>query len=235
MGNEFSLTKIREGDTMPDPVSVFEESKRASRRILGQTIVRALSAKGFVAEYADTKEQALEAVLRIIPEGTSVGIPGSVTIREIGAFEKLGERGCRISHHWDPSMNPERRKQAWKDEAASEYYLTSSNAITYDGMLVNIDGNGNRVSAMAWADNPIVYVIGINTSSPDIQTALKRIRDHATPPNALRLHIDTPCSKVGHCSDCDASTRVCRAVLILERPTSGRRTHVIIVGEELGY
>ena len=220
---------------MPDSVNVFEESRQASRRLLGQTIVKAMSAKGFIAEYADTKEQAMDAVLRIIPEGASVGIPGSVTIREIGAFEKLRERGCAIFHHWDPSFTPEQRKQAWKDEAASDYFLTSSNGVTYDGMLVNIDGNGNRVGAMAWADNPIIYVVGVNKASRDIQSALDRIRDHATPPNALRLHVDTPCSKVGHCVDCDASTRVCRAVLILERPTMGRKTHVIIVGEDLGY
>ena len=85
-----------------------------------------------------------------------------------------------------------------------------------------------------------IHVLASNSRSPkqmarDIQSALDRIRDHATPPNALRLHIDTPCSKVGHCVDCDASTRVCRAVLILERPTMGRKTHVIIVGEDLGY
>lgn len=216
-------------------LSPFQSAMTEKNRLLGETVVKALSENGFYAKYVETREEALKEVLEIIPEGVSVGIPGSVTVREIGALEKLQERGNKIFHHWDPTLTPELKNQRLTDENNSDFILTSSNAVTQDGMLVNIDGVGNRVSAMAWGNNPIVYVVGINKVTKDLQSAIQRVRDEATPPNALRLGIDTPCSKTGHCMDCKSSSRVCRALLILERATMGRKSHVVIVGEDLGY
>lgn len=220
---------------MSDTKNPFIAAQNASNRQLGLSAVKALSSKGFNAVFVNTKEEALEEVLKLIPEKTTVGIPGSVTIRQIGALEKLMERGCTIAHHWDPSLTPEQKNEVLKREFLSDYFLTSSNALTLDGMLVNIDGTGNRVSAMAWGTNTLIFVVGINKIAKDIDSALVRIRNNATPPNATRLHIDTPCTHVGHCVNCDSPQRVCRAVLILERPTTGRKTHVIVVGESLGY
>lgn len=213
----------------------FAAAQTASNRQLGVNVVKNLTSKGFEAIYVDTGEQALEEVLKLIPQNATVGIPGSVTIRQIGAIEKLQERGCTIAQHWDPTLSPEQKKEVLKKEFLSDYFLTSSNALTEEGMLVNIDGTGNRVSAMAWGTNMLIFVVGINKIARDVDSALARIRDKATPPNAIRLNIDTPCSHVGHCVDCNGATRVCRAVLILERPTTGRETHVIVVGENLGY
>ena len=216
-------------------LSPFQPAMTEKNRLLGETVVKALSENGFYAKYVRTREEALKEVLELIPEGVSVGIPGSVTIREIGALEKLQERGNKVFHHWDPNLTPESKNQRLTDENNSDYILTSSNAVTHDGMLVNIDGVGNRVSAMAWGNNPIIYVVGINKVTKDLQSAIQRVRDEATPPNALRLRIDTPCSKTGHCMDCRSTSRVCRALLILERATMGRKSHVVIVGEDLGY
>ncbi|MDD2206749.1 MAG: lactate utilization protein [Aminobacterium sp.] len=213
----------------------FAAAQSTSNRQLGLEVVKALSSKGFEAVYADNRQQALDEVLNLIPQNSTVGIPGSVTIRQIGALEKLSERGCTIAQHWDPSLSPEEKKEVLKKEFLSDYFLTSSNALTQDGMLVNIDGTGNRVSAMAWGTNTLIFVVGINKIARDIDSALARIRDKATPPNAIRLNIDTPCTHVGHCVNCNSQSRVCRAVLILERPTMGRKTHVIVVGENLGY
>lgn len=215
--------------------SPFEAAKNVKNRLLGETIVKSLSGNGFCATYVQTKDEALEEVLKLIPDNASVGIPGSVTIREIGAMEKLQERGNRIFHHWDPSLTPDSKKQRLLDENTSDYILTSTNAITQDGMLVNIDGVGNRVSAMAWGNNTVIFVVGINKVAKDLESAIQRVRDEATPPNAIRLNIETPCSKTGHCMDCNSSSRVCRALLILERATMGRESHVILVGEDLGY
>ena len=210
------------------------EARVKAHELLGQSMVKALKAKGYEAVYAPTKEAALEEVLKLIPEGVSVGVPGTVTVREIGAMEKLKERKCTVHQHWNPSLTPEQRQQVLMDEYCSDYILTSANAVTRDGMIVNIDGNGNRVSAMAWGRNTLIFVIGVYKVAANLEAAIERARA-ATPPNALRLNLSTPCVQTGHCVDCDSPARICRALLILERPTTGRKTHVIMVGEDLGY
>lgn len=211
------------------------EIRKTYNRRLGETVVKALEANGFKAQYADTADEAVKAVLDLVPKGSSIGIPGTSTIRELGLPGKLESTGCKISQHWDPSLAPEDRPKRWEDEIASDIYLTSSNGVTLNGMLVNIDGTGNRVAGMAWAKNRIIFVVGINKISPDVQTSLERIRNVATPVNAMRLGMDLPCTKTGYCVDCKSPERACRAVLILERAPFGRDAHVIIVGEELGY
>ena len=212
----------------------FEAARVKAVEALAGSVVRALNRKGYEAVYAPTKEDALAEVLKLIPEGAVVGVPGTVTIREIGAMEKLAERGCTIHHHWNPDLTPEERMQTLMDEYCADYFLTSANAVTRDGMIVNIDGNGNRVSAMAWGRNVLIFVVGVNKVAGSLEEAVNRART-ATPPNVLRLNGDTPCTQTGYCVDCDSPSRVCRALLILERPTNGRKTHVIMVGEDLGY
>ena len=213
----------------------FNDARGEHRNRLGHSLVKRLEEKGFHAVYVGTKAQALEEVLKIIPEGASVGVPGSVTIREIGALEKLAERGCRVIHHWVPSFSPEERMNVLQEELLAQYFLTSSNAITLDGMLVNIDGNGNRVSGMAWGKNVLIFVIGMNKVANSLDDAIARTRNTATPPNALRLNLETPCAKTGICSNCNSPDRACKALLVLERATGGRRSHVILVGEDVGF
>ena len=212
----------------------FEAARAKAREALANTVVKALNQKGYEAVYAPTKEDALAEVLKLIPEGAVVGVPGTVTIREIGAMEKLAERGCTVHQHWNPKLTPEERMQTLMDEYCADYFLTSANAVTRDGMIVNIDGNGNRVSAMAWGRNVLIFVIGVNKVAGSLEEAINRART-ATPPNVLRLNGNTPCIQTGYCVDCNSPSRVCRALLILERPTNGRKTHVIMVGEDLGY
>jgi L-lactate utilization protein LutB len=214
--------------------NIFDDARAKAREALGQSVVKALKAKGYEATYAASKEAALEEVVKLIPEGASVGVPGTVTVREIGAMEKLKERGCTIYHHWNPALTPEERMQALMDEYCADYFLTSANAVTKDGRIVNIDGNGNRVSAMAWGRNTLIFVIGVNKVASDLDAAIERART-ATPPNVLRLNGNAPCTQTGYCVDCDSSERICRALLILERPTTGRKSHVIMVGEDLGF
>ncbi|MBL3539614.1 lactate utilization protein [Aminivibrio sp.] len=215
--------------------SPFDAARKKHWRALGLTVAANLAAKGFEAVYVDSAEEALAEVLKLIPAGASVGVPGSVTIREIGAMEALTQRGCTVIHHWDPSLSGEERLQKLQDELLADFFLTSSNAVTKDGMLVNIDGNGNRVSGMAWGKNTLIFVIGMNKVTADLDGAISRTRNAATPPNALRLGLEPPCTKTGHCVNCSSEERVCKALLILERATGGRKTHVILVGEDLGF
>lgn len=214
--------------------NLFNAARVGAHKALADSVVKALNQKGYEAVYAPTKEDALAEVMKLIPGGAVVGVPGTVTIREIGAMESLAERGCTIHHHWNPNLTPEERTQTLMDEYCADYFLTSANAITRDGMIVNIDGNGNRVSAMAWGRGVLIFVIGINKITGSLEDAVNRARA-ATPPNVLRLNGNAPCRQTGYCVDCDSPSRICRALLILERPTNGRKTHVIMVGESLGY
>ncbi|MCF7936546.1 MAG: lactate utilization protein [Synergistales bacterium] len=214
----------------------WEEIRRQHYENLGRNVAKACGEKGFNAQFAPTGAEALEELLRLIPEGSKVGVPGSVTIREMGALEGLERRGCTIVQHWDPSLaTPEEKTARLQEELQCPYYLTSANAVTQDGMLVSIDGVGNRVAGMAWAPGVIIYVIGINKISRDLPAAFQRIRDWATPMNGIRLGMDIPCAATGYCMDCNSPGRACRATLVLERAPMNRTAHVIIVGEPLGF
>jgi len=215
--------------------SPYYPARKEHYKQLGNSVVKALVSNGHNAMYCETSEEALREVLSIIPEDASVGIPGSVTIREIGALDKLKERGNKVYHHWDPDLDAKGKTEKRGQENSADVILTGSNALTIGGVLVNMDGIGNRVSAMAWGQNKIIFVVGINKIERDLSSAMQRVRDKATPSNAIRLNIETPCTKTGYCMNCNSENRVCRALLILEKATTGRESWVIIVGEDLGY
>ena len=216
-------------DKLPDPVKQTNEA-------LGRKICGALLSNGYkTAEYAHDAAGAVEIAAAMIPGGASVGIPGTVTVRQTGLIGRLEDKGCRIFHHWDPALAGEARSARLAEENAADWFVTSSNAITYDGKMVNIDGTGNRIAGMAWGRNSILYIIGINKAARDLESAIARSRDVATPPNNVRVGVDAPCVKLGRCVDCGIPGRTCRAVLILERVPFGRDAHVIIVGQALGY
>ncbi len=220
---------------MAQEMSVWDKVRADHRENLGASLKTELEKKGFRARYTATAEDAAQAVLELIPEGASVGIPGSVTIRELGVMKRLEARGCKVYHHWDPELTKETRGSRLEDELKSDVFLTSSNAITLDGMIVNIDGTGNRVAGIAWTQGKLILVISLQKVCGDLESAIQRVRDTATPPNAQRLKLATPCAKTGYCMDCDSPQRACRAILILERATMGRETHVILVGEDMGF
>lgn len=214
----------------------LNEAKLAGYEKLGETVCKKLNSLGYSAWYVKNKEEALKAALKLIPEGASVGVPGTVTVRQVGLIDELKKRGSKVSVHWDPDLKPEGKAARFLEELSSDWFVTSTNALTADeGVFVNIDGTGNRVGAMAWAPGKLLYIVGINKITTDIPTALKRVRDAATPPNVIRLNGKAPCASVGHCVNCNSTERVCRIVTMMERPPFGRECHVIIVGEELGY
>jgi len=215
-------------------MSSWDDVRKEYYRRLGTSLTKALEGNGFSARYVETKDTAKEAALGLIPNGASVGIPSTVTIRELGLPEVLELRGHKVFHHW-ASLSSEERIQMFMGENASDVFLTSSNAVTLDGILVNIDASANRVSAMAWTSKRIIFVIGINKVCRDVESAVQRIKDIATPMNAIRLNANVPCKSVGHCVNCNSPERLCRALLILERVPTSRDAHVILVGEPLGY
>ncbi len=212
---------------------MIHENIIKANEIIGLDAVKALEKRGFSAEYAATSQDALKRILEIIPQNASVGIPGTVTIRDIGALDALRERGNKIFQHWGQMSDKERRDARFLENTA-DVFLTSANALTRDGEIINIDGTGNRVAGMAWGNGLVLFVIGINKLAFDLSDGIKRARS-ATIPNAIRQNEETACVKAGHCVNCRDDKSMCRAILILERPVKGRQYHIIIVGENLGY
>ena len=212
---------------------IIHENVIKANEIIGKDAVKALQRRGFGAEYAATSEEALKRVLEIIPADATVGIPGTVTIRDIGALDALKERGNVVYQHWG-KMTPQETREARFKENTADVFLTSANAITRDGEIINIDGTGNRVAGMAWGDGLVLFVVGINKLAFDLTDGLKRAKA-ATIPNAIRQNVQTACVKAGHCVNCLNDESMCRAILILNQAVKGRKYHVIIVGENLGY
>ena len=209
------------------------ENIARANEIVGNDLVKALQRRGFGAEYVPSGQEALRRVMEIIPEGATVGIPGTVTVRDIGALDALRARGNVIYQHWG-KMTPAETREARFKENTADVFLTSANAITRDGEIINIDGTGNRVAGMAWGNGLVLFVVGINKLAFDLTDGLKRARS-ATIPNAIRQNVETACVKAGHCVNCLDNESMCRAILILEQAVKGRKYHVIIVGESLGY
>ena len=211
---------------------MIHENVIKANEAIGGNLVKALQNRGFVAEYVPTGEEALKRVLEIIPLDATVGIPGTVTIRDIGALDALKERGNIVYQHWGMTKSEARATRFKENEA--DVFLTSANAVTRDGQIINIDGTGNRVAGMAWGNGLVLFVIGLNKLTFDLTDGIKRAQS-ATIPNAIRQHVETACVKIGRCVDCLNDESMCRAILILNQAVKGRKYHVIVVGENLGY
>jgi L-lactate utilization protein LutB len=199
-------------------------------------VMEKLRNNGMMAIYVDTAQQAKSKVLEMIPKDANVGIGGSVTIRQLELIQALSSRGNEVSDHWQSGLTSDERIQAAKKALSAEYYLSSSNALTMDGKLINTDNTGNRTAALVFGPLHVIVVVGINKIVKDIEEGIKRIKDRAAPLNCLRRGENTPCVKDGKCHDCDSPNRLCRVTSIIEKKSRGIESFsVIIVGEELGY
>jgi hypothetical protein len=196
---------------------------------------KALEAKGYRAIVAASAEEAATRILEIVPADALVGVGGSVTVRQIGVIEELEKRGNRVVHHWLPGAGKEEVEAARRAELTCDVFLTSVNALTIGGELVNIDGHGNRVAASIYGPGEVVFVAGANKIADDLDAALYRAKAVAAPVNAMRLGTRTPCAVTGVCVDCDAPTRICNVTVIFDRRPSGTPMTVVLVAEDLGY
>jgi L-lactate utilization protein LutB len=200
--------------------------------------IDSLSRNGFEAIYLGSKEEALLRVLDLVPADAVVGLGGSVTLREMGLPEALRARGNTVADHWEA-----RRRGASGEEVLgvrrqqlnSDVFITSTNAITETGALVNIDGGGQRVAAMIFGPRKVIVVAGVNKITGDVEGGLHRARNVAAPMNAKRLDRRTPCTSTGACSDCDSEDRICSVTTIIHRRPRDTDTTIIIVDEKLGY
>jgi len=197
--------------------------------------VEKLKAHEFKAIYVETREGAVQEIWKYITPKLRIGIGGSLTIRELGILEKLEEQGNTVYNHWKPGLSKENVLEIRKFQMTSDLFLSSVNAITLNGELVNIDGIGNRVNSINFGPGKVILVVGYNKIVDDVQEAIHRIKNFAAPLNARRLNIDVPCTKVGKCVDCNSPNRICRVTVIHERKPSLTDILIILVGEELGF
>lgn len=212
---------------MTDPI-------KAKYNLAGPKVVEALQKRHFEAYYVSTKEEALSKAMEIIPANHSVGWGGSVTIEQIGLKEKLAARGNTMLDR-DTAKSPEEREDIMHKILSCGTFLMSSNAITEDGELFNIDGKGNRVAALIYGPESVVIVAGMNKVVQDMTAAYKRVRGYASPVNSQRFDLKTPCKVTGKCADCISPDCICNQLVTTRLCKPEGRIKVILVGEDLGY
>jgi hypothetical protein len=215
----------------------MESVKRWYNEDRGKRAVEALKKRGFRASYVETQAQAKEMILKEIPQGATVGVGGSVTVRGLGVLEELKAKGHKVLDHWEiPHSAVEESFQMRRAQQTSDVFLASSNAVTLEGQLVNTDGSGNRVNAMTFGPRKAIVVAGVNKIVPNLERALQRIKEIGVPLNSKRLQVSPPCIQAGKCVDCRVPQRACRITSIIEwKPPFFSDYLVIIIGENLGF
>ena len=209
----------------------MNENRVKRNDLLAQKIIKGLESRNMKGYYAKSKEEALKLALELIPKGSRVARGGSMSVNEIGLADAL------INGDYDYCN----RDLATDKRAAelfaydSDFFIGSSNAITEDGVLVNIDGNSNRVSAYAYGPRHVLLIVGMNKVAPDVDAAMKRARNEAATINAQRFGLDTPCSKTGSCMNCKSPDTICCQFLITRFSRHKDRIHVILVNDTLGF
>jgi L-lactate utilization protein LutB len=214
------------------------EAREWHERLSVENTLSALERNGFDVKYYPTADEAVAGVLGMVPERASVGLGGSVTLREMGLVDALEARGVELADHWKArrdEASPEEVMAIRRRHLNSDVFITSTNAVTETGELVNIDGTGQRVAAMIFGPKKVVVVAGVNKITGDLEEGLWRASNVAAPMNARRLHPKTPCAETGECSDCVAPGRICGITTIIHRRPSKTPFTVVLVGEKLGY
>ena len=199
--------------------------------LLAQKVIKGLESRNMSGYYAASREEALQLALTLIPEGSSVTMGGGMSVHEIGLVKALKDGNWNFIDRDEIADKRAAMLMAYD----ADVFLASSNAITEDGVLVNIDGNANRVSAIAFGPKKVVMIVGMNKVCKDVDGAMKRARNVAAPCNAQRFGISTPCAKTGSCMDCKSPETICCQFLITRYSRHTGRIHVILVNDSLGF
>ena len=208
----------------------MNDNLKKRNQALASTVIKGRKSRNMTGHYADSKEEALKLALELIPEGSTIAMGGCTSAHEIGLINAL-ENG---NYHY-----LDREKMDAREGLMAAYdadiFLSSANALTDDGLLVNIDGNSNRVSCIAQGPKKVIFIVGINKVSSDLDAAMKRARNVAAPANAQRFDIKTPCKETGKCFNCKSPDTICCQFLITRYSRHTDRIHVILVNENLGF
>lgn len=201
---------------------------------LGNRVVKALESRNMEAYYVHTKEEALAKALELIPEGSSISWGGTMSAQEIGLTEALHAGNYEV---YDRDLKETREeKEAVAHQALNcDFFIGSTNALSEDGVMVNIDGNANRVAAFAYGPKNVLLIVGMNKVVKTEADAMSRAKNEAAPINAQRFGINTPCVKNGSCFDCKSPECICCQILITRYSKVANRVKVILVDENLGF
>ena len=196
--------------------------------------INALKKNNFEALFVRDSKAAFEEVMKRIPDGATVGIGGSVTLTQLGLQEALEKRGIHLIWPFQQAKNEEERLRLTQKSFSADVFLSSTNAITEDGKLFNVDASGNRVGAMFIGPKKTIILTGVNKIVKDLQAAEKRVREWVAPQNIKRLNRRTPCVETGVCADCSSPDRICNIYVTLAKKPARMEMVVILVGEKLG-
>lgn len=208
----------------------MNENMRKRNEILAQTVIKGLESRNMSGYYAADKEEAVKKALEVIGKGSTVAMGGCQSAHEIGLIQALEEGDYNYIDR--SNMTPRESLMAAYD---ADVFLSSANAMTNDGIMVNIDGNSNRVSCIAQGPKKVVFIVGMNKICSDLDEAMKRARNVAAPANAQRFDVNTPCKVTGKCADCKSPDTICCQFLITRYSRHEGRIHVVLVNDTLGY
>ncbi len=197
--------------------------------------IEALKKNNFDAVYAPDTGDALKQIFSMVPEGATVGVGGSMTLAQIGFFEEVKKHKVTLLNPGTPGLSPEDGLKMRKEILTADVFLASSNAVTEEGELFNVDATGNRVCAMTFGPKKVILVCGVNKIVKDVAEAEARTRDWTSPMNARRLSYKTPCAETGDCADCSSPQRICNIYIILAKKPLRTDMTVLLVGETLGF
>ncbi len=203
-------------------------------RHLGETMIKKFAARGMDAFYCESSQEAVEKVRELIPEASTVTWGGSATLSETGILEAL-QKGAYHCIDRACAKTPEEARALYGQIVCADYFLTSTNAFTAEGELVNVDGNGNRVACLITGPEHVIVVTGMNKLARNAEEAADRIRTAAAPPNCVRLNLKTPCASTGLCSDCQSPDSICCQLVVTRRSRKPGRITVLMIGEDLGF
>lgn len=196
--------------------------------------IKALKGNNFDARFFPKASEALEEVWKMIPEGSTVGYGGSLTLNQIGFIEGAQKRPVKFLNPFAKGLSPEEGDKIRRQIFSADFFLSSSNAITEDGQLFNIDATGNRVGPMIFGPKKVILICGANKIVKDIEEAQKKVQEWTAPMNVKRLGYKPPCGQTGECSDCASPERICNAYVILAKKPRRTDISVFLIGEFLG-
>ena len=208
----------------------MDENMKKRNERLAQTVIKGLQSRNMTGYYAEDREAALKQALELIEENSTISMGGCMSAHEIGLVQALQEGNYQYLDR--SKMEPREGLLAAYD---SDVFLSSANAMTNDGILVNIDGNSNRVSCIAQGPKKVIFIVGMNKVCDDLDSAMKRARNVAAPINAQRFEVKTPCKETGKCFDCKSPDTICCQFLITRYSRHTGRIHVILVNDNLGF
>ena len=212
----------------------MEENRKKHNQSLADHVIKNLNTRGMAGYYADSKEEALKIALDLIPEESSVGWGGSASIAEIGLKQAILEGNYKVINR-DVCKTPEEKREAELKCFDSDFFLASANAVTRDGILVNIDKFANRIAAIAFGPRNVLLIVGMNKIVSNVENAVDRSRNEAAAINAVRLDTQTPCCNKGLCYDCKGTKSLCCQILVTRSSGIEGRIKVILVNDDLGF